>query len=312
VEGQAMVAAARKYDRTVQVGLQRRHTPHLLEARDKIIREGKLGKIAYAEVHSYYGAPGEFPPATAPPEHLDWEMYVGPATWRDYHPGIHPRSWRACREFSNGQTGDLCVHFFDAVRYFLDLGWPRQIAASGGILVRDKNSNANVHDTQTAVFDYGDLQVVWNQRNWGSNPEPQYPWGATIYGDKGMLKMSIQKYDYVPHGSGTAVQGKFLDEREKYPEDTQHKETELFAAPATRRHMENFLAARRDKKRPVADIEQGHISSACCILANLSMELGRSLRWDAEAGKVTDDDEANRKLARDYRGDWVHPTPENV
>ncbi|MCH5374297.1 MAG: Gfo/Idh/MocA family oxidoreductase, partial [Planctomycetes bacterium] len=113
VEGQAMLAAARKHKRTVQVGLQRRSTPHLLEARDRFIRTGKLGKIAYVDIHSYYGSPGEFPPNQAPPDYLDWETYVGPATWRDYNPGIHPRRWRACREFSNGQTGDLCVHFFD-------------------------------------------------------------------------------------------------------------------------------------------------------------------------------------------------------
>jgi hypothetical protein len=76
--------------------------------------------------------------------------------------------------------------------------------------------------------------------------------------------------------------------------------------------MKNFLASRREGKRPVADIEQGHISSACCILANLSMELGRSLQWDAESGRVVGDDEANRRLARDYRGEWKHPTPDNV
>jgi hypothetical protein len=62
----------------------------------------------------------------------------------------------------------------------------------------------------------------------------------------------------------------------------------------------------------VADIEQGHISSACCIMANLSMELGRSLKWDAENSRVAGDDEANQRLARQYRGEWKHPTPENV
>jgi predicted dehydrogenase len=312
VEGQAMVAAARKYNRTIQVGLQRRSTPHLLEAREKFVRSGKLGKIAHVEVHSYYGSRREFPASTAPPEHLDWDTYVGPAAWREYNTAIHPRAWRDCREFSNGQTGDLCVHFYDFVRYALDLGWPRTISASGGILMRDKKSNVNVHDTQTAIFDYGDVQVVWNQRNWGPHPDPKYPWGATFYGDKGQLKVSVQSYDFIPHGGGSPVHGDFVDEREKYPQDQQHKETELFAAPATRRHFENFLASRRDGSRPVADVEEGHISSACCILANLSMELGRSLTWDAEAGRVTADDEANAKLARTYRGDWIHPTPENV
>ena len=312
VEGQAMVAAARKYKRTVQVGFQRRNTPHLLEARDRFIRSGQLGKIAYVDIHSYYGGPGNFPENTAPPDYLDWEMYVGPATWRDYSPGIHPRSWRVCREFSNGQTGDLCVHFFDLVRYLLDLDWPRQISATGGILMRDANSNVNTHDTQTALFDYGGLQVVWNQRNWGQNPDPEYPWGATLYGDKGTLKLSVRSYDYIPKSSGTPVHKKFVDEREKYPEDEQHKQTEIFAAPATRAHMKNFLAARRSGERPVADIGQGYISSACCILANLSMELGRSLQWDSQAGRVVGDDEANRRLTRDYRGAWVHPTPSNV
>jgi hypothetical protein len=121
----------------------------------------------------------------------------------------------------------------------------------------------------------------------------------------------VQSFDYLPL-HGTPDHRVFVDEREKYPQDELYKATELFAAPATRRHFENFLAARRSRQRPVADIEEGHISSACCILANLSMELGRSLVWDSAAGRVVDDDAANRRLTRDYRGDWIHPTPTNV
>src|SRR3954462_12561583 len=95
VEGQAMVAAARKYNRTVQVGLQRRSTPHLLEARDKFIRSGALGKVTYVDIHSYSGPPGGYPPNTQPPGNLDWDTYVGPAPMREYNPGIHPIGWRA-------------------------------------------------------------------------------------------------------------------------------------------------------------------------------------------------------------------------
>src|SRR6266403_2429403 len=102
VEGQAMVAAARKYKRTVQVGLERRSTPHILEARDRYIKSGKLGKIAYVDIHSYYGSAKSFPAPAAPPSTLDWETYVGPAPMREYNPGIHPIGWRGCREFSNG------------------------------------------------------------------------------------------------------------------------------------------------------------------------------------------------------------------
>ena len=270
----------------MQVGLQRRNTPHLLEARDKFIRTGALGKIAYVDIHSYFGASKDFPAVVPPPENLDWDTFVGPAAWRDYNPALHPRGWRAAREFSNGQMGDLCVHFFDVVRYFLELGWPTSIAASGGSLMRSPNSKVNTADTQTAIFDYGDVKVVWTQRNWGADPDPKYPWGATLYGDKGTLKLSVHSYDFIPNGKGTPVHADFLDEREKFPQDTEHKETEIFAAPATRRHMKNFLEARRESKRPVSDIEQGFISTSCCILANLSMELGRSLKWDEKAGRV--------------------------
>src|SRR5437868_7347827 len=104
LEGQAMVAAARKYKRTVQVGLERRSTAHILEARDRYIKSGALGRIAYVDIHSYYGPARNFPANAKPPENIDWEMYVGPAKWRDYNPGIHPRRWRDAREFSNGQT----------------------------------------------------------------------------------------------------------------------------------------------------------------------------------------------------------------
>jgi predicted dehydrogenase len=307
-----MVAAARKYHRTVQVGLQRRSTPHLLEARDRFIRSGKLGRVAYVDIHSYFGRGSDFPESTEPPANLDWETYVGPATWREYSPGIHPRRWRDCREFSNGQTGDLCVHFFDLVRYFLELGWPSQVSASGGILMGAKDSKVNVHDTQTALFDFGVVQVVWTQRNWGRNPEPKYPWGATLYGDQGTLQLGVHSYDFIPKDGGETIHQGFVDERAKFPQDEQHESTEIFAAPATRRHLADFLTARREGKRPVADIEQGYISSSCCILANLSMELGRSLTWDAAAGRVVEDDEANRRLARDYRGPWTHPTPQDV
>jgi hypothetical protein len=178
--------------------------------------------------------------------------------------------------------------------------------------MRDPDSGVNVHDTQTALFDYDDLQVVWTQKNWGTNPDPDYPWAATVYGEKGTLKLSVWRYDFIPNGNAPTVRKDYKDERAKYPEDLQHKETEIFAAPGNRRQLLNFVESRLHGKRPVADIEEGHISSASCILANVSMELGRELRWDEANGRVIGDEDANHRLARKYRGDWVHPTPENV
>ena len=101
-----------------------------------------------------------------------------------------------------------------------------------------------------------------------------------------------------------------LFEREKYPEDLKEKDIELNAAPATRLHMKDFLAAVKTRGKPVADIEDGHISTASCILANLSMHLGRPLTYDPKQRIVTGDAEATRLLRRTYRGPWQHPNPE--
>jgi len=314
VESQAMLAAARKHRRVVQVGTQRRSTPHLMEAREQIVKAGRLGKIAYVDVYCYYHMRArENPPDTEPPDYLDYEMWTGPAPMRPYNKLVHPRSWRAFMEYGNGIVGDMCVHMLDMVRWMLDLGWPRSVSSSGGILV-DKQSKANITDTQTATFDFGDVKIVWNHRTWGRSPDPDYPWGATFYGDKGTLRASVMGYDFVPEGEGggPAVHKDVTYELEQYPEDKTEKDLERHVAPAIRVHMKDFLAAIASRGRPVADIEQGHISSASCILANLSMRLGRTLVWDAQKGEVVGDAEANGLLRRPYRSPWVHPDPASV
>lgn len=313
VECQTMLAAARKYQRVVQIGTQRRSTPHLIEARDRVIKEGKLGTIARVEICCYYHmrASGN-PPDTAPPANLDYEMWTGPAPLRPYNQWVHPRSWRAFMEYSNGIVGDMCVHMLDMVRWMMNLGWPKTISSAGGILV-DKASKANISDTQNATFDFGELQVVWTHRTWGDAPDPKYPWAAIFYGDKGTLKASVNGYDFYPAGKTEAtLKGEPLFEYEKYPEDKTEKDLERHVASAVRGHMRDLLANIGTRGRPVADIEEGCISSASCILANVAMQLGRSLKWDSAQGRVVGDDEANRLLRRPYRAPWVHPEPGEV
>jgi predicted dehydrogenase len=307
VEGQAMLAAARRTKRVVQVGTQRRSTPHLVEARDTIVREGKLGKVALVEVYCYYHMrASDNPPDTSPPDNLDYEMWTGPAPMRPYNKLVHPRSWRAFMEYGNGIMGDMCIHFLDCARWMLDLGWPKRIAATGGILV-DKKSKANIPDTQTATFDFGDVNIVWQMRSWGDAPDTKYPWGATIYGDRGTLKISVYSYDFTPLGGGKPIHRDVKYELEEFPEDKTEKDLERHVAPAIRQHMKDLLVAIATRGKPVADIEQGYISTASCILGNLAMKLGRELTWDAEKQQVVGDDEANRLLRRPYRQPWVHP-----
>ncbi len=313
LESKAMLDAARRTKRVVQIGTQRRSTPHLIEAKQRVVDAGLLGNIAYVEVCCYYHMRNrkteKDAPDKTPPENLNWEMWTGPAPLRPYNDIVHPRGWRAFMEYGNGIVGDMCVHMLDMVRWMLDLGWPERVASAGGILV-DKAARANITDTQTATFHFKDLEVVWTHRSWGSSPDPDYPWAAIIYGEKGTLKLSVNRYDFIPQGRGEKLHGDQVIELDKYKFDAEDQKKwalELHVASAIRGHMRDFLKAIDERGKPVADIEQGHISSSACILANLSQKLGRSLTFDPATHTVVGDAEATALLKRKYRDPWKHP-----
>jgi predicted dehydrogenase len=198
----------------------------------------------------------------------------------------------------------------DMVRWQLGLGWPTHISSEGGILV-DLESKANISDTQTATFAFDDLNVVWTHRSWGDAPDPEYPWAGVIYGTKGTLKLSVHKYEFKPRGGGPPLSGEAVIEEDKYPTDTSDKQKwrlELHVASAIRGHLRDFLDAIDNRAKPIADIEQGHISSASCIMANNAMTLGRTLQFDPRTHTILGDEEATGLLRRPYRKPFVHPS----
>ena len=307
LEGEAILAAARQHGRVVQVGTQRKSTPHLVEAKQNIVAAGLLGKVAQVEMCCHWQIREEGnPPASPVPDFLDYEMWTGPAPLRSYDKIPHKRWWRAFMEYGNGIMGDLGIHLLDTVRWMLDLGWPKRISSTGGIFVQ-KADKSNITDTQTATFEYEDLNVGWNHRTWGAAADPKYFWAMTLCGDKGTLKASVWSYDFIPLGGGQPIHRDAVYEREQYPEDIAEPDMELHAAPATRAHMRDFLCAVATRGHPVADIEQGHISTASCILANVAMALGRPLVYDPARRLVVGDAEATRRLRRPYRAPWQHP-----
>lgn len=307
-EGGAMLDAARKHKRVVQIGTQRKSTPHLIDAKKQVVEAGLLGKIGHVEMCCYYHmrANGN-PPVQPVPEFFDYEMWTGPAPLRSYDGLPHLRWWRTFMEYGNGLMGDMCVHMFDTARWMLGLGWPKRISSMGGIYVQ-KEGKSNITDTQSALFEYDNFNAVWQHRTWGAPPDADYPWALFIYGEKGTLKASTMRADFIPLDKQTKpLHFDCLFEREQYPEDVKEKDIELNAAPATRNHMLNFLAAIEARSRPIADIEEGHISTASCILANLAMKLGRPLSYDPQQRVVVGDPEATKLLRRPYRAPWQHP-----
>lgn len=303
-EGQAMVAAARTLNRVVQVGTQRRSTEHFRSARE-LVKEGKLGTIGLARAFCYYHMrPSNNPPDCPPPETLDFDFWCGPAPKRPFNPIMHPKGWRHFSEYSNGILGDMGVHMLDVTRWVLGITYPKHITSAGGIFLA-KQGKANTTDTQTVTYDYGDLTVLWEHRMWGRNEDPKVGWGVNFYGDKGTLQLNIESWDFVPAPGNNEKPIHVEAKREPNADVAKFEGTHIF--PAGRAHWQNFLAAVESRQRPVADIAEGHISTALCQLGNISQRLGRSLTWDAKAEQVVSDEEANKLLQRQYRSPWVYP-----
>jgi len=301
----------------VQVNTQRRSNPLYLEARDKYLRSGKVGKIGVVETYGYLGVEGRTAGkvADAPaPAHLNYDLWTGPAPLLPFKPMKEERGWRAFMEYGNGSIGNLGVHMLDQVRWLLGLGWPQSISSSGGIYV-EKDSFSNVSDTQRSVFHYPDLDVSWEHRLWGGSSIPQRhwsdQWGSRFIGEHGTLNLTMYEYVFTPANGGPREGVHMLSKTgnlenvDLSKDGGAYKETED-------RHVLDFMQARENRSRPIADIEEGHISSACCELANLAQQLGRPLVYDPKTRTIPGDVEATRLLARPYRAPWIHPDPATV
>jgi predicted dehydrogenase len=300
-EGKAMVATAAKLKRVVQVGTQRRSTPHVIRAKE-FIRSGKLGHVGQVKCCCFYNMrPGGNPPDRQPPAELDWDMWCGPAPLVPYNPIYHPKTWRGFNAFSNGIVGDMFVHMLDTARFVLGFCWPHSVSSAGGIYVQ-KAAKADIPDTQSIELDYGDMTLTWDHRTYGPADDPKYPWAVCFYGEKGAVKLDVDKWEFVPHGGGKPV----LDKADLMPE-LANKDQPANIVPGGLGHMKDFLECVGTRKPPVANIAEGHVSTATCLLGNVALRVGRTLTWDAAAGKVVEDNDANALLRRAYRKPWVYP-----
>ena len=302
-ECEAILDAARTHQRVVQVGLQRRSTPHLVRAMEDIVDAGRLGKVGQVEICCYYPMRDTAVRETEPvPTFFDYERWTGPAPLLPYR-GLPHRRWRSFQAYGNGIVGDMCVHMFDLTRWMLGLGYPLSVASTGGIYVQ-READATITDTQTVTFGYDNVEVVWQHRSWGEAPEPDFPWAMTLYGDRGTLQADVYKWRFTPR-EGEPEEMAVVYEREAFPEDLEEDGIELHTAPATRAHLEDFLRAIDTGSRPVADIEEGVISSVACLLGNVARDAGRTLYYDPASRSLTGDNDD--LLSRTYRAPYRHP-----
>jgi predicted dehydrogenase len=282
VEGRRMVEAARKYERVVQVGTQRRSASHLHSAVE-FVRSGKLGKVPFAKTWIAGNRKTIGKKADGPvPDGVDYDLWTGPAPERPFNPNRFHYNWHWNWDYGTGELGNNGIHALDVARCVLGLDAPTRITAGGGKYFYDDDQQTP--DTLVAVFDFPGTCVTWEHRIWSKTGAEGESFSTMLYGEKGTLIFDKKGWHVI---DGVEASDKLGD--------------------AEKPHLRNFLDCVKDRKRPNADIEEGHKSTRLCHLGNIAYRVGRVLHFDGATETIAGGAEASKLLGRTYRKPFVMP-----
>ena len=281
-EGELQVAAARKHQRTVQVGTQRRSWPAMIEAMKKL-REGVIGRLLFSRgwYNNQRGTIGRGKPAEVP-DWLDYELWQGPAPRRPYRDNLVHYNWHWFWHWGTGEIGNNGVHGLDLCRWGLGVDYPRRVTSGGGVYYFDDDQQTP--DSQVVTYEFGDKMLVWECRNWHRRGFEGSMFGASFYGDQGTLVIT---------GAGYKV----YDRNDKLLE-------EQSGSGGDAGHIANFLDGIRNGTPPNAEIEIGYKSTLLCLLGSIAHRTGHTLNCDPRNGHILDDEEATVLWGRQYEPGW--------
>ena len=288
-EGQAMVAAARKHGRVVQVGSQARSAKPAHDA-CQFIRNGQLGRVHTVTCWHSPNPIGGLAPDSEPPPELDWDLWLGPLPWRPYNPSYEPGNFRWFLESGGGNIRDRGAHVFSVIRWCLeaDRQHPVTVEATG---TAPPKGLWDAPRTMRVVFTFKnpDWQLIWDQPG-----EPKGPadFGMVFQGDKDSL---------IVCRDGTRIDAEEKARRFKVPPGGKQVYRMDKYADYNVNHKADWLQAIKTGSKPCMDVELAHRAATLCILGNLSYVLGRKLRWDGEKERFIGDEHANRLLDRPQR-----------
>ncbi len=283
IEGRRMVQAARRHNRVVQVGTQRRSAAHYRSARE-LVRSGKLGKIPFVRTWIAGNRPSIGTRKDTPvPRGVDYDLWLGPAPRRPFNPNHFHYNWHWFWETGTGEIGNNGIHALDMARGIMgSLDAPIRISAGGGMHYYE--DDRVTPDTQIATYDFEDTTVVWEHRFWSRTGVEGAPWGLILYGQHGTL---------IFDNRGWRIEDG-IEGGEK-------------AASMDQPHQRNFLDCIKNNRRPNADIEEGHLSTRLCHLGNIAYRTHKTLRFDSKQENFHGNADANRLLGRTYRKPFVLP-----
>ncbi|MEP7366947.1 MAG: Gfo/Idh/MocA family oxidoreductase [Acidobacteriota bacterium] len=310
-EGRWMTQVARKHNRIVQTGTQQRSGLHYQKARE-LIRAGHIGKVMSVRMTAYRNIMPGFgvtPDSTAPAD-FDYDMWLGPAPKRPFNAkrGIYHFRW--FWDYSGGQMTNLGAHHIDIMHWYMDVLGPTGVCSSGGRLALE--GTGETPDTQDAIYEYPGFTVAYSSRE-ASLGHREGP-GLCFYGTKGSLAISRGGFDVVsdlkfppenliPRFRGAAVGGAQRVEVKPDPW-TQAMKQPGSSDEQFDLHARNFLDCVKSRQKPISEVEDGHRVAVACHLANISLRVGRKLKWDPVKEEIIGDREASAMLERPYRKPW--------
>jgi predicted dehydrogenase len=281
-EGRAMVDAARRYGRIVQLGTQQRSMTIFQDAM-KLIHAGKLGRITSATCWIGPNSWSVGETIGSPPSGLDWDLWLGPAPLVPYSPERH-YGFMGCHDYARGgQLTNWGVHLMDIVHWGIGQDRPLSVQALGGSY--RGGAGADNFENVEVLFEYPGCTVTWEQRH-----QEDYQGrglGIKFQGTDGQLLIDRNTFEVLPASLG---EPKYVGEPER-----------SWAHPP---HHNNFFESMRTRRPPAAEIEQGHRSTTPLLLAGIALKVRRKLEWDGETESFLHDEAANRYLTRAYRAPW--------
>ena len=299
-EGRAMIAAARRHNRIVQVGTQQRSAPHYQELQE-IIQSGKLGEVRYVRVWNFSNmlpnGIGTVDDSEAPPG-VDWDFYLGPAPKRPYNAKRIGPTYRWFQDYAGGTITDYGVHRFDTVHQIMGADKPLTVSASGGrYVLRDMG---DMPDTMQVTWEYPKFLLSYEM----SNINGHGLGGRTA----GMRYYNMRGEEDRPHGEAYyGTNGTIFADRigyEIFPEGKRVEPARKNTTDATSIHAKHFIDCVRGEANTRADIEIGQRGTNVAHLGNIALKVGRKLRWDADKEEFINDAEASRLLSRAARKPW--------
>lgn len=278
-EGELMVAAARKYQRVVQMGNQRRTWPAMREAIEKL-HAGAIGKVRYARCvyESERGSIGHGKPI-AVPENLDWTLWQGPAPERPLLDNILHYNWHWRWHYGGGELANNGPHGLDIARWGLNVDAPKQVSYVGGRYHFDDDQETP--DTGVVTYDFGDVGIAWDCSSCHARRDQPLPM-VTFVGDDGSLHIH------------TSPSYQFFDRKGKVTAEGKSDGGEGD-------HIRNFLTCIRSGETPNSEIEEGQKSILLCHLGNIAHRVGRVIHFDPEQRRIIGDEEAAQLWSREYR-----------